>query len=609
MAVTLLSNKHDLLPLRRLDTLKVASVVFSPENDTLFQDMLKLYMPVACFRIKGDTAENTDSIYRELGKYNLIIASIHGNSVSPLYNYGINDQIMKFADSLFTRGNVVLDLFTSPYLMSGFRNIDKLNSLIVSYENSDVVQSMSAQAIFGAIGLSGILPVSCEEWHAVKSGLKLTATDRLGFSIPLAAGMNQDTLDKIDGIIAKAIDFQAIPGCEVLVARNGKVVFNKTYGYQDYSKSRAVKSTDLYDLASVTKVAATTQAVMHLVDERCIGINQKLSAYLPYLEKTNKKDLYIADILLHQAGLQPFIQFFFATEEPVFKNNALIAAGISDNNPIKIGAGQYLNRYTQFKGNIISSTSSSEFPLKIADNMYIYKSWPDTMFQGIAASSLRDKKEYVYSDLGFILLKQMVDSVTGTGFEDLLDSLFYSRLGAASLCFNPLRRFDKNEIAPTEDDLLFRHQLVRGYVHDPRAAMFGGVAGHAGLFGNALDLAKLCEMLLNNGEYAGERYISEKTVDLFTRERLGIKGSRRGLGFDKPEPDITKQSPACLSASSESFGHTGFTGTMIWVDPKYDLVYIFLSNRVYPDALNNRLIEMNVRTDVQQVLYNAIIDK
>jgi CubicO group peptidase (beta-lactamase class C family) len=451
--------------------------------------------------------------------------------------------------------------------------------------------------------------VSSLQWPATKSGIKTQRAGRLKFTIPFEVNMNQDTLGKIDEIVNKAMEYQAMPGCQILVVRKGSVILNKAYGYHEYNSDNPVTTNDLYDLASVTKVAATTQAVMHLVDEDCIGINQKLSAYLPYLETSNKKDLYIADILLHQAGLQPFLQFYFSTQQPVFRNQSLITSFISDINPLKIGPGQYMNRYTQFKTNIISHNPSPLFPNKVADNMYIAKSWPDSMYLGIVGSSLRDRKEYVYSDLGFILFRQMVDSVTRVPFDYLLDSLFYKKLGAGKLCFNPLNRFERQNIVPTEDDQLFRHQLIQGYVHDPRAAMFGGIAGHAGLFGNALDLAKLFQMMLNKGTYAGERYLSEETIDLFTRERLGIKGSRRGLGFDKPEPDITKTSPACMGASSESYGHTGFTGTMIWVDPTYDLVYIFLSNRVYPDASNNKLIEMNVRTDIQQVVYNAIMDK
>jgi beta-glucosidase-like glycosyl hydrolase/CubicO group peptidase (beta-lactamase class C family) len=609
LAITLLQNQENILPLKRLDTLKIASVVLSSEKDTAFGEALNLYMPVKNFFLDGKNKRKTDSVFHELRKFNLVIASVHGTSVSPANQYGISDTLIAIADSLSSGHKVILDLFTSPYAISRFNNMDKVQGLIVSYENSAQVQNRSAQAIFGAAGINGTLPVTCESWKAIKSGIPMAACGRLKFSIPLEGGMSQDTLDKIDAIIQKALEYQAFPGCEIVVARKGKVILNKTWGYHEYNHDRPVKSSDLYDLASVTKVAATTQAMMHLVDEGCVEINQKLSAYLPYLEKTNKKNLYIADVLLHQSGLQPFIQFYFSTEEPVFKGNILIAPSLSDVNPIKIGNGQYLNRYTQFKNNIISRKSSGQFPYCVADNIYICKSWPDTMYNGIAASPLREKKEYVYSDLGFILFRQMIDTIMRVPFDRLVDSLFYRRLGAGSLCFNPLNRFDRDDIAPTEDDQLFRHQLVHGYVHDPRAAMFGGISGHAGLFGNAVDLAKLFQMMLNGGYYAGERYLGEKTIELFTKNRMGIKGSRRGLGFDKPEPDITKASPACPGASDLSYGHTGFTGTMIWVDPAYDLVYIFLSNRVYPNAENNRIIEMNVRTDVQQVLYNAIIEK
>lgn len=607
LALTLLKNRKDLLPLKRLDTLRLASVVFSDSRDTVFQQSLGLYMPVKHFYIKGDGHDKTDSIFRELRDYNLIIASVHANSVSPVYQYGINDLLIELADSLFASKDVILDVFGNPYILQRFKKLDNLKALIVSYENSDLVQSLSAQSIFGAIGMSGILPVSSVNWVAGKSGLRTNSSGRLKFSIPIEADMSADTLKKIDEIVQRAIEYQAIPGCQILVARKGKVILHKTYGHHDYTKSRPVRLGDLYDLASVTKVAATTQAVMQLVDEECVGINQKLSAYLHYLENTNKKDLYIADILLHQSGLQPFLQFYLATLEPVFKNQQLITSSISDANPIRLGPGQYLSRYTQFKTSLVSPIWSESFPHKVAENLYILKSWPDSMYLGIANSSLRTKKEYVYSDLGFILFRQLVDTVTRVSFDHFVDSVFYKKLGAGSLCFNPLSRFDKSCIVPTENDQLFRHQQLQGYVHDQRAAMFGGVSGHAGLFGNAVDLAKVFQMNLNRGEYGGERYLSEKTIDLFTKDRHGMEGNRRGLGFDKPEPDITKPGPSCLSASQESYGHTGFTGTMVWVDPVYELVYVFLSNRVYPDASNNKLIEMNVRTDIQQVLYNAIM--
>jgi beta-N-acetylhexosaminidase len=608
-SITLLQNKNSILPLKRLDTITIASVVFSSDKETEFQETLSLYAPVKYFHIKGDGLDNTDSIFTALQKFNLVIASVHATNVSVANNYGIADCIFELVDSLSTSRHVILNLFGNPYLLDRFSRLDRLKALMVSYENSAVVQNLSAQAVFGAVGMKGTLPVSSLQWKAIQSGMKLNGSGRLKFSIPFEVNMNADTLRIIDDIVQHAIDVQAMPGCQILVARQGRVILNKSYGNYEYANDHTVSNNNIYDLASLTKVAATTTAIMHLVDEGCVGIQQKLSAYLPYLEHSNKKDLYIRDILLHQSGLQPFIPFYFSTMQPVFKNHILITSSMSESNPIRIGPGQYLNRYTRFRSDIVSDSYSSQFPLKVADNVYISRSWPDTMYKGIAASPLREKKEYVYSDLGFILFKQMVDSITHVPFERLLDSLFYDRLGAGTLCFNPVNQFEKDNIVPTEDDQLFRHQLLQGYVHDQRAAMFGGVSGHAGLFGNSVDLAKLLQMLLNKGEYAGERYLSEETVDLFTGSRSGNNTNRRGLGFDKPEPDLTKPSPACRSASSASYGHTGFTGTMVWVDPVYDLVYIFLSNRVYPDATNNKQVEMNVRTEIQQVVYNAIMDK
>jgi CubicO group peptidase (beta-lactamase class C family) len=294
--------------------------------------------------------------------------------------------------------------------------------------------------------------------------------------------------------------------------------------------------------------------------------------------------------------------------EPVFRDQILVSPSISEINPIRVSSVQFLNRYTSYKNNIISGRQSDHFPLKIADNMYIIRSVEDTIYSGIAISPLLEKKEYVYSDLGFILFKQLVDSITRIPFERFLDSVLYRKLGAGRLCFNPLNQFTRAEIAPTEYDQIFRKQQVHGYVHDPRAAMLGGISGHAGLFGNAFDLAKVLQMLLNMGEYGGEQFIRPETIDLFTSKPLGYPGNRRGLGFDKPEPDIFKPQPTVEAASAKSYGHTGFTGNMIWVDPAYDLIYVFLSNRVYPDAENTRLTTMNVRTRIQQVLYNAITE-
>jgi len=316
--------------------------------------------------------------------------------------------------------------------------------------------------------------------------------------------------------------------------------------------------------------------------------------------------MIINDVLLHQAGLPSWIPFYYTLLEPVFDTQSLFSSIITDSNPLKAGVNQYVNRFTYYRDGDLSFGLNDNYKVQIAENLYISASWTDSIFIKIANTPLRKSKDYLYSDLGFYLFYDMIGMITGKSLDEYVDSVFYKKLGANSLCFHPLKKFSKDVIAPTEYDQIFRKQLVRGYVHDPGAAMMGGVSGHAGLFSNANDLAKFFQMLLNGGEYAGERYLDEKTVQFFTG-KSGGKDNRRGLGFDKPETDVKKPGPTCPEASPESYGHSGFTGTYVWNDPVYDLVYIFLSNRVHPDPNNNKLSEMNLRTDIHQLVYKSIL--
>ena len=403
-----------------------------------------------------------------------------------------------------------------------------------------------------------------------------------------------------------AISQKATPGCEILVARNGKVIYQKAFGYFTYRRHHKVNMGDIYDLASLTKISATIPAVMHLYEEDKLDIDDKISTYLPYLDTTNKKDIIIRDILLHQAGLQAWIPFYISTLETIYPNQDFSSNRYSHTYPIRIGKHFYVNKHLKYKKNYYSSQYSDTFSIQVADHLYINRFITDTIFQAIASSDVSDNHEYKYSDLGFYLLYQAIERITGKPYNEYVDSLFYSRLGAGTTGYLPLKRFDLNRIAPTEDDLVFRKQVVHGYVHDPGAAMLGGVSGHAGLFSDANDLAKLMQLYLNKGEYGGIRFFDAKTIDMFTSCGDCTDGNRRGLGFDKPEPDSTKPGPTFHGISLDSYGHTGFTGTMTWIDPSEQLVYIFLSNRVYPDAINNKLVGMNVRTKIQQAIYEAI---
>jgi CubicO group peptidase (beta-lactamase class C family) len=384
----------------------------------------------------------------------------------------------------------------------------------------------------------------------------------------------------IDSIVADAIAQKAFPGCVVLATKDGEIIFNKAYGTYTFDDTKPVTLESIYDLASVTKVSATTVSVMKLYEEGKLDLKKKLGDYLPFVKGTDKEDLEIDDILLHQAGLVPFIPFYRETIDS--------ATGSPD-------------------PDIYSDKPKTGFTIRVAENVYMRNDWQDTMMKRILMSPLGKQGRYVYSDNDFIFLGKIVEQLTGMTLDQYVLKTFYSKIGMRTTGFKPRDRFWKEGlIVPTEHEKHFRQQLIEGDVHDEGASMFGGVAGHAGLFSNAYDLAMLYQMLLNGGTFNGERFLKEKTIKLFTTYHN--KDSRRGYGFDKPEKDNeTRKEPyPSLLASPQTFGHTGFTGTCVWVDPKYDLVYIFLSNRVNPTRNNPLLSQLLIRGKIQDAIIEAI---
>jgi len=367
-----------------------------------------------------------------------------------------------------------------------------------------------------------------------------------------------------------------MPGCQVLVAKQGVIIYRKSFGCFTYNNNVAVNNDDLYDLASVTKTMATTLVTMSLYDQKRIDLDKQLMFYLPDVKGSNKESIPLVDLMTHQARLEPFIPFY---------------VNITANEKVR---NTYFSRF-----------ADKNKPVQVADSMFIFKTYRDSIYKRIFRSKLLAEKEYKYSDLGFYLMQAVVENLTHRRLDFLSDSIIYKRIGAITMCFNPMNKFTREKIVPTENDTVFRKQLVWGYVHDPGSALMGGVAGHAGLFSNTNDLAKICQMLLWDGNYGGIEYFSKSTVDKFTSCQF-CPTNRRGLGFDKPEPDKNKESPVSKKASLKTFGHQGFTGTCYWVDPEKDLVYIFLSNRVYPDAENKKITTLGVRNKVMDVIYNAI---
>ncbi len=575
-AITLVENKDFIIPFKDIDKLKIASVSISRGNSTQFQKTLGLYDDVKHFYInKRASYSEFKKLMGKLVNYDIVVLGFHSKSHRPSL-YGLTPQSIKFAHALTKYTKVVVDIFANPYVLSRF-NRNKFYGIVMSYEDSKVSQDLSAQLLFGGISASGRLPVSAGKQYPVRTG-KVQEKIRLKYATPLEVKVNELKLNKIDSIVTDAISRHAMPGCQILAIKDGVVFYSKSFGYHTYAKMHKVNNGDIYDLASLTKITATTPTIMKMTEEGRINLYSNISKYIKGLDTTNKRNIKVKQLLAHQSRLRSWLPFYLRTFDKT--------------NRFKLDTSIYHHH------------KDSIYSLAVTDNLYMRKSYIDTMYKEIVQSPLISKKRYLYSDLGFYLLYKIISENLQDDFPHYLYSNFYKPLGSNTLCFNPLKRFPKNRIVPTEQDNRFRKQLVQGYVHDCGAAMMGGVSGHAGLFSNANDLGKLMQMYLQEGEYGGKRYFKDKTIKLFTKRAYSRSSNRRALGFDKP--GTRKNSPVIREASAKSFGHSGFTGTLAWVDPKYNFVYIFLSNRVHPNAKNRKLIDMNVRTKIQAVFYDAI---
>lgn len=575
-SLTVLENKN-ILPVKGLDTLRIASLAIDGSLNNVFQKTLNQYTSVKNFTAdKDELAAQQAALLTKLKPYNLVIVSVHNPKNSMGKGAGINASISTFLSALKKQSRVILTVMSNPYSLEKLTDTATPQGLIQTYEDNKNSQELSAQLIFGGIKANGTLPVSAGKYK-YGQGLEMADNFRLKFTIPEELGIQSASLSKVDSLAKLAIKMKATPGCQVLIAKEGKVFYNKAFGFHTYAPTQPVEISDLYDIASITKVASSTISIMKLVDEGFIDVDKKVADYIPFLKQTNKGEIRLRDILAHQAGLPAWIPFFNKTITTASKRNLYYRSERSDT-----------------------------FPHQVAEKMFLRFDYPDSLLAQIAACSLDKKPEYKYSDLGYYFFKYIIENHTHKRLDEYVSSTFYQQMGLSRMTYNPLKKFDKSEIIPTENDKTFRKQLVHGYVHDQGAAMMDGVGGHAGLFSNATDLAALMQMLLNYGEYGGKRYLSEAVIKEFTRCQFCENDNRRGLGFDKPQMDYSKTGPTCKCVSSLSFGHTGFTGTIAWVDPDKKLIYIFLSNRVYPDAENKKINTLATRVEIQEAIYDAL---
>src|SRR5665648_316036 len=599
-SLTLLENKKQLIPLDRLDTLKIAALSVGGTASSTFQRMLANYTQVDFFNLPDQfTEKDLDELKTKLKPYNLVIAGIHSLYESETRQsmqvgilqkerakrpYGVSPEIESLVEYLSAEKQSVVVYFSNPYGLEELKSQLSPAGMIMAYQNDTIVQSLSAQLIFGGIGAQGKLPVDIGNKYKMGDGISIEKPIRLKYSIPEEVGIESVALNAdIDSIVNLALGKRAFPGCNILVAKDGKVILMKANGSPTFEKRVPARTDDLYDLASVTKISGGLPGVLKLYDEGKIDLDKPVADYFPdwknrLFHRSDKADITVRELYTHRSGLVPFIGFWKET----------------------LKDGKLSPRW-------YSILPDEKHTLCVAPGIYLDKRFAKIVNREIRKTPLKTRGKYVYSDLPLVITPQIVENISGTDFKQFVETKFYRQLGAYALTYNPLDRFPRDRIAPTELDQYYRFQQLQGTVHDESAAVLGGISGNAGLFGSANDLGKLMQMYLQMGTYGGKQYVSEATMKEFTSVQFPQSDNRRGIIFDKPALNNSSLKPAdaypCPEVSPESFGHFGFTGTFVWMDPKSSLMYVFLSNRVYPTRNNNLISKLNVRTEILSAIY------
>lgn len=580
-SITCLKNENNKIPVKQIGPGLMGALSIGADGTTPFIQQLKKYNTVIDFTVdKYFQSSPTKNMLLQLEVMDLVFVGIHDLSNSSGNNYGVSDATIHFLKKLSEKTQVVVVLFGSPYALPSFEFLDHL---LVAYEDHPTAQNMAAQMLFGAREIRGRLPVTAGSFEEGRS-FYIPEMKRLSWATPESVGMSSKRLLKIDTLAEELIEKKAAPSCQILVAKENKVIYHKSFGYHTYEKENQALTSDVYDLASVTKVAATTLAIMKLYEQGRIDLFAPLAKYLPDVIGTNKEELKIIDILSHRAGLKPWIPFYKNTLE-------------------KLGSGKSIPSTTYYQ-----EEESSSFSIPVASQVFMKTTYVDSIYNYILESPVRNPGDYKYSDLGLILLARLIHSVDGRSLDQMVEEEFYGPMGLKRTGFQPRSRFiSPASIVPTEYDNYFRMQVLQGFVHDMGAAMLGGVSGHAGLFSNTQELAAIFQMLLNKGVYGGERFLQAKTIERFTQRVPGA--SRRGIGFDMKQLDESRSENMSEWASSATYGHLGFTGIAAWVDPESQLLYLFLSNRTYPSMSNSKLARGKYRNKIHSAIYEAMIDR
>ena len=571
---TLIKNKSNVIPVK-LDTESILNIQFGNSDGVIFNDYLNKFKRVKAIKASNI---NTNDLNSLLANHKLIIVSFHMKSDTPWENmnkkFSDNEQdILKLIDE---HDNKILASFTNPYALSQL-NLKSYNSVIVGFQNNYEFQKTIAQQIFGAKEIKGNLPVSINETYKEGTGIILKNLNILSYADPEMVGVDRKKLNKIDSLVNYAIQNEMTPGAQILIAKNSKIIYDKSFGRLRYNENLKTNSETIYDLASLTKILVTTPIIMNLVDKNIIGLETKLKEIIPRYEKSNKSEISVKELLSGHAALQAWIPFYKLTLD-------------EKNRPS--------SKYYSFSRNRTNS-------VKVSPDLYLRTDYIDTIRNIIEKSDLL-KNKYKYSDLSYLIIQEFIENHYNQNLDQIIHELMFRKLGI-DLNYNPTLKYSTKNIAPTELDEYFRYKEINGYVHDMAAAMLGGVSTHAGLFGNAINVAKVMQLYIQNGNYGNQQILNPETINLFNNCYYCDEDNRRGVGFDKPQ--LEDDGPTCGCISMNSFGHSGWTGTFAWADPDQEIIYVFLSNRSYPtgeSAGKSKLVKENIRSKIQEIIYNSI---
>ena len=590
-ATTLLRNDYDRIPLKRLDTLRIGYIRFGIMNDTRFLNRLQSYTDIHIEKIPEKGHEQWMEAVQQ--KYNLLILEIQdypiGKRVPPVFAH---EALLK---PLAPLKNTITVIVGEGSIFQPMLWMQQVPQLLIAPHRMDEAPDVAAQIIFGGMPATGKLLGTIPGTHFKRGEGFSTEASRLGYAPPAYVDMDKKILDEyISAIIENGIEEGAFPGAQVLIARKGKIIYHEAFGHYTEQQEQTVKKDAIYDLASITKISGPLPALMKLHGEGKFELDAPLKKYIKGFSFSNKAKLTFRPMLAHHAGLRPWIPYWRST------------LSWNEKYPWKEGWDNEKINDFDFRQKTFQQDSSEQYAIRVTDQLWLHYKYKKQIYRAIKKSPLNEQKGYTYSGLLFYLLPDIIENISGQNYIQYLHTQFYDRLGV-ELTYKPLEKYPLERIVPSERDTFFRMQLLHGTVHDEGAAMMDGISGNAGLFGSAEGLAKLMSLYLNEGRYGGEQLIAAKSIQEFTRCHYCDEDNHRGLGFDKPliEYDAEK-SVIAEETSPASYGHSGYTGTFTWVDPEQELIFIFLSNRVYPTRANKGIYELNIRPRIHEAIYKAL---